>query len=211
MKKKIKFYFAYIAAINIIFFVMQLIIPGFTGLMVLNKSALYGFQVWRFVTAMFVHGGVMHLVLNLFSLLLFGIILESTIGSRRFLTVYLVSGILGNIIAVNFYDSSLGASGAIYGVIGAVTVLRPMMMIWAFGIMMPMFIAAIAWIIADVLRMLGAFGETNIGSIAHLSGIVAGIFFGFYYRSRFRIKKKRNDRLHIHEKDIENWEDYYMR
>lgn len=161
---------------------------------------------------MFVHGGLMHLMFNLFSLLLFGIILESTIGSRKFLIVYLSSGILSNIISVNFYNSSLGASGAIYGIIGTVTILRPMMMIWAFGIMIPMFLAAIGWVIADILRMLGAFGETNVGSIAHLSGIVIGILFGIYYRVRYSQRKDRKKtKVHIHDKEIENWEDYYMR
>jgi len=101
----------------------------------LNGDAFDG-EIWRFLTAVFLHGGVGHILFNGFALLLFGSILERFVGGRRFLIVFFVTGILANLISVNFYSSSLGASGAIFGVIGALVIVRPGLTVWAFG--MPM-------------------------------------------------------------------------
>ncbi|MEK6831009.1 MAG: rhomboid family intramembrane serine protease [Nanoarchaeota archaeon] len=182
LKNKNKFYSLWLLLIISLVFVLQLLIPKFTDFFLLNGSALTNFQYWRFLTAIFLHGSLTHLLFNLFALFFFGIILEKEIGSKNFLLVFFFSGILANLIAVNFYESSLGASGAIYGIIGMLTVIKPLMMVWTFGMIMPMFIASIIWITADVLRTLGAFGTTNIGSIAHLSGIAIGILLGFLFR-----------------------------
>ncbi len=104
-----------------ILFLTQLLISGFTELFLLNSSSYL--QIWRFVTAIFLHGGLAHLLYNIFALALFGSMLERLIGSTRFLMVFFVTGVLANIVSVNFYDSSLGASGAIFGVIGALIVI----------------------------------------------------------------------------------------
>ncbi len=184
---KNKFFFLWLIFIIIIFFILQFI-PGFTEIFLLNKSAIDSYQIWRFPTAIFLHGDLTHLIFNIFALFIFGLALENIIGSKRFLAVFLFSGIIANIIAVNFYESSLGASGAIYGILGTLTILRPFMIVWTFGMIMPMFIASILWISADVLRTLGAFGSTNIGSIAHLSGIAVGILIGLFLK--IKIYKK---------------------
>jgi len=185
-------------------------IPGFTETFVLNQKAISNFQIWRFVTAIFLHGGIIHLAYNLFALLLFGLILEKLIGSKKFLIVFLTSGILANIIGVNFYSSSLGASGAIYGILGCITILNPMMTVFAFGILMPMFIAAILWITADLLRILGLFDPGNIGSMAHLSGIAIGIFLAFFLRKNIK-KARKQDKINIPETYVNAWEDNYVK
>jgi uncharacterized protein len=188
---------------------MQWIIPGFTELFILDKAAtLYHYEIWRIVTSIFLHGGVAHLLYNLFALALFGIILERIIGSRRFLLVFFFSGILANIVSVNFYESSLGASGAIYGILGCLAVIRPMMMVWVFGIPMPMFIAAILWVGGSIL---GIFIPSNIGDIAHLSGIVVGFLAGLFLRGRFAERKITGRRVDIPDEYMQEWEDRYMR
>lgn len=181
---KSKFYSLKLLLIISVVFILQIIIPKFTELFVLNQKAPTNFQFWRYLTSIFLHGSLTHLLFNLFALFFFGIILEKEVGSRNFLIVFFFSGILANLIAVNFYPSSLGASGAIYGIIGALTIIKPLMMVWTFGLIMPMFIASILWVTADVLRTLGAFGQTNIGSIAHLSGIAIGILCGILLRKK---------------------------
>ena len=186
-------------------------IPGFTDLFVLNDKANNG-EVWRFVSSIFLHGSITHLLFNLVALLFFGFVLEKLVGSRRFLVIFLASGIIANIISINYYDSSLGASGAIYGILGALTIIRPFMMVWAFGAIMPMFLASIVWAAGDVLRILGLFGETNIGSIAHISGIVIGLIIGIYYRFGVRSgMKKNNFRISFDEKDFKSWEDNFLK
>ncbi len=207
---KIKYAFLWLSLICVIAFALQNLTGGFTELFVLNFYALYGFQVWRFLTAIFLHGGIVHLLYNLFALLFFGFILERKIGSRNFLIVFFISGIIGNIIAINFYSSSLGASGAIYGILGCLAIINPMMMVFAFGILMPMFIAAIVWIIGDLMGVFG-FGGSNIGYIAHLGGVFVGIAAGILIRWIYLKENEKEGRVIIDEKSIGEWENRWMR
>ncbi|MFH1307672.1 MAG: rhomboid family intramembrane serine protease [archaeon] len=187
-------------------FIFQVIIPGFTDVFVLNQLSYS--QPWRLITAIFLHGSLTHLVFNLFALLLFGLILEKFIGWKNFLAIFFVSGILANLFSVNFYSSSLGASGAIMGVIGALTVIRPGMPVWAFSVPMPLIIASFLWTIGDVLGAFG-YGQGGIGNFAHLSGLAIGLIFGIYFKSKIR-RKKKMPRVEIPEQGIRLWEDRYL-
>ncbi|MEN9626356.1 MAG: hypothetical protein RL557_684 [archaeon] len=207
---KSKFTSIWLCAIIIIIFIFQLIIPNFTEFFILNDRASNG-EFWRFATAMFLHGDIAHLLYNLFALFFFGLFLEKYVGSRKFLTVFFVSGIIANVIALNFYESSLGASGAIYGVIGALTVLQPSLLVFAFGLPMPIIIASGLWVGGDILRTMGAFGETNIGTIAHLTGIMVGIIYGFMLRRKLRTSHQNNYVQKIDDRLIRQWEDNFMK
>jgi hypothetical protein len=198
-----KFYSLWLSGVIIIFFIFQSISPPFTESLVLNENSFS--QPWRFVTAIFLHGSLSHLVYNLFALILFGLILESLIGSRKFLFIFFFAGILANLISVNFYLASLGASGAIFGIIGALTAVRPLMFVWAFGLPMPMFVASILWIIGNIIQ---TFVPSNIGTIAHLSGIFFGFALGLLFRKKQ--KKEKKEKIVINEKDIRKWEDNWM-
>ena len=205
---KNRFFTLWLSLICIVVFVFQSIIPGFTELFVLNSGAVYGGELWRFASAIFLHGSLSHFLFNLFALVIFGLILEKIIGSWKFLVVFFFSGIIANIISVNFYSSSLGASGAIMGILGCLTVLEPLMMVWAFGILMPMFIAAIVWIIGDVL---GVFMPSGVGNIAHLSGIGIGFAIGLLLRySGAETISKKSSIIKFDEQSVRNWEDRYI-
>ena len=128
-------------------------------------------------------------------LVIFGLILEKLIGSNKFLIVFFTSGVLANIIAFNFYPSSLGASGSIMGIIGALTIIRPMMGIFAFGMIIPMFIAALIWIFIDLI---GVFIPDNVGHYAHLSGIAFGLILGIF----FRLNAEKVKRQHRHNIEV---------
>jgi uncharacterized protein len=207
--ERFKFYALKLSGIMIIVFVLQLLIPLFTDVFVLNEQAFP--QVWRFLTAVFLHGGLAHLFYNLFALALFGSILEKIIGGKKFLIVFFLTGILANIFSVNFYNSSLGASGAIFGVIGALVIVRPMQVVWAFGLPMPIFVAGIAWAIGDIIGAVGFLSGNpldNTGNLAHLSGMFFGLVLGFLFR---RKRKKRNQRIVINEKSVRDWEEGFFR
>ncbi len=208
VKSKFKFYFLWLSLICVFVFGLQNLpgIPGFTETYVLNSDAVYSGEVWRVFTAIFLHGSMVHLLYNMFALLLFGFILERLIGSKRFLILFLVSGVVANLFAMNFYGSSLGASGAIYGVLGAIIVLRPMMMVWAFGLMMPMFVAGILWVVGDVMGVFG-FGDAGVGRMAHLSGIFIGFLWGLWWRVFGKRVKAREEKVEIPEDVVEAWED----
>lgn len=188
----------------ILVFIMQLVFPSTTGLILLDQNSFS--QPWRFLTAIFAHGGAGHLLYNIFALALFGSILEYNIGSRKFALIFFVTGIVANIIAVNFYPSSLGASGAIFGVIGAIVVLRPSLVVWAFGLPMPMFVAGILWAAGDII---GIFVPSNVGNIAHLAGMAIGLLFGAVYRN-WRYQTRPPTRAYINENHIRDWENRYL-
>jgi membrane associated rhomboid family serine protease len=201
---KFRFYALKLCLICVVVFILQVLVPIFTEVFVLSEASFQ--QPWRFVSAVFLHGSLIHLLYNLFALALFGSILEKVIGSKKFLWVFFLSGIFANLIAVNFYTSSLGASGAVYGILGCLAFLRPGMMVWAFGFPMPMFIAAILWVGGAVL---GIFMPSNIGHIAHLSGILVGFLFGLFLKLGKR-KRRKKRKIVISEPDMRNWEDRYV-
>jgi len=87
-------------------------------------------EYYRFVTAMFLHGGFMHIAFNMLILWQLGSILEGALGTRRFIALYLLSGLGGGIVSVMLNDPmvvSVGASGAIFGLMGAYAVLAKKM------------------------------------------------------------------------------------
>lgn len=200
---KLKFFSIWIALMIIIFFLIQKIIPGFEDFLILNNLSYS--QPWRFTSSIFLHGSLIHLLSNLFALIFFGLALEKLIGSNKFLFVYLSSGIFANIIAINFYPSSLGASGAIMGIIGALTIIRPLMNVWAFNMIIPMFIAAILWIFVDSI---GIFMPSNIGHISHLSGIFIGIIFGIFFR--INNPQTKTHKVKVPEHLLRKWETLYL-
>ena len=189
---------------------IYVLINGFTDLFVLDAEKQVEF--WRFLTSVFLHGDAMHLAYNLFALVLFGSILEKLVGSRKFLIVFFATGILANIFSVNFYSSSLGASGAIFGIIGALIVVRPMLTVWAFGMPMPIFIAGVLWGVGDVIGAVGFLTGSpidNTGNLAHLSGMFVGLIFGGFYRNWKR--RRIGFKVKVDESSVRDWEDFYVK
>lgn len=207
---KFKFYALKLSGIMILIFIAQTLFLNFTEFFILNELSFV--QLWRFLTAIFLHGSLVHLIFNLFALFLFGSTLESLIGGKRFLLIFFSTGVLANFVGVNFYDSSLGASGAIFGIIGALVLIRPMLVIFAFGMPMPIFIAGILWMIGDILGTIGFLTGNPIdstGNIAHLSGMFFGLIFGYLLRKKFVKERRKN--VSIDENEIRIWEDTYMK
>ena len=202
-----KLYPLWLALICVLMFVLQNYVSGFTDLFVLNEKALGG-EVWRFVTAIFLHGGLAHITYNMFALVLFGLILEKFIGSNKFLLVYLLSGIIANIIGVYFYPSSLGASGAIFGIIGALTIRKPLMTVWAFSLPMPMFLASALWAAGDLL---GVFMPDGVGHIAHLAGLGIGLLLGVMIKKEKKSNAGFSYTVRIPESSMRRWERKHMR
>ncbi len=204
---KFRFYALKLVVACVLVFIIQVIFNSFTELFVLNQRAY--FEPWRFISAIFLHAGLSHLIFNMFALALFGSILERFIGGWKFLLDFFTTGILANVISVLFYPSSLGASGAIMGVIGALIVVSPLMIVWAFGLPMPLFIAGILWAGGDLI---GLFDSTSgIGHIAHLSGIFFGLLLGLSFRDWRRKKNSRNAMIKLDERYMRSWEDSYLK
>lgn len=216
-EEKFGFWAFKLSGIMIVLFLLQIFVSGFTDLFVLNDLALKG-QVWRFVSSIFLHGDIGHLAYNLFALLLFGSIVERLVGTKKFLFGFFFTGIVANLLSVGFYSSSLGASGAIFGIIGMLIILRPGMAIWAFGMPMPVFIAGILWAAGDIL---GAYAFIvgnpidNTGNFAHLFGMAFGLIYAIFLRFNLktfgRNRKNNTFEIKFHEPSMRNWEDRFMR
>ena len=198
-----KYYSLWLVGVCTVVFIFQIIFPQIT-----DQFALYNFRVfsepWLLVTSIFLHGGFQHLFFNMFALGLFGLILENIIGSRNFLLVFFSSGIVASIGAAMFYPASLGASGAIYGILGTLAVLRPKMSVWVFGVPMPMFVAAILWALIDIV---GMFAPSGIANAAHIFGLGFGVITGLLLRKKFKEKKLMEKPL---SPDEEEAIDYYI-
>lgn len=181
-KQYISFYpvVSTLLAINLIVYLITLI-PGlgdevFWRGMSVNGLIAQG-EWWRVVTSMFLHGGFTHVLFNMFSLFIFGPELERFTGKVRFLTIYFLSGVVGNLTAFMMYDAyyaSVGASGAIFGMIGAFGAL-----VYYTRHLFPQLKQVILPII--VISVIMTFLSPNINIAAHLGGLVAGFLIGMVY------------------------------
>ena len=144
----------------------------------------------------------------MFALALFGLILENVIGSKRFLILYFASGLIAALGSILFYEASIGASGAIFGILGALAVLRPKMVVYVSYVPMPMALAVILW---GAGNLLGLFYPTQIAYAAHLGGLAFGLIFGLVLRKDFGESLKKRQRIDIEDKSFRNWEERYMK
>lgn len=195
-----------LVAVCVIIFILQTIFPFIT-----DNFALYSDQVlyrpYQLVTSIFLHGSFEHLFYNMFALALFGSILEKIIGYKKFLIVYFVSGIIAGIGTIPFYTASLGASGAIFGILGTLTILRPSMTVYVGYVPMPMAFAAIIWAAID---MIGMFAPSGTANAAHLFGLFFGIIIGFYLRKSFGEHRTIRKTETLPDKTMRKWEDEYL-
>jgi membrane associated rhomboid family serine protease len=123
-----------LVALNVGIYLLELAAGGQingTGNRIYVEGVLYGPAVangdwWRLVTSMFLHYGPIHLAFNMFALWFFGAAVEQALGRGRYLLVYVVSGLAGSAGALLFTPESatVGASGAIFGILGAALVLE---------------------------------------------------------------------------------------
>lgn len=154
----------------------------FTDVFGLVPAHIHRGHVWQLVTYIFLHGGFLHLLLNMFSLFLLGPALERAVGSRQFLVIYLLSGVLGGLgwLLISFHAHALcvGASGAVFGVLGAYAALFPhqritLLVFYLFPVTMK------AWVAVSILAVIQLIlvtspGVGGIAYAAHLAGGLAG-------------------------------------
>ena len=136
-------------------------------------------QPWRIVTSIFLHSGITHLLVNMFSLYFLGSFAEISFGRGRFFGLYLLSGIAGGIAYLYFgWDNpaqpAVGASGAIFGLLGGV---------FGYAIRRGTFSTRDPVIgqllLLTVVNLFIGFSIPNISNTAHLGGLVGGLIYGF--------------------------------
>lgn len=175
LKKPIATYI--LIAINIIiFFLMYILGDGSEdAVTLLTFGANYApltkaGEIWRLFTSMFVHIGILHLGCNMYSLLVLGTQLESFFGKTKFLFIYIVSGLIGSMFSVLLTNGlSAGASGAIFGLLGALLYFGYHYRVYLGSVIKSQIIPLI------VLNLTIGFLNSGIDNWAHIGGLIGGI------------------------------------
>lgn len=166
----------------------------------LAEPARYG----TYLSSIFLHGGFLHLLGNLWSLWIFGDNVEDRLGHRRFLVFYLLCGLLAGAVHVGFHPDSqvptIGASGAISGVMGAYLVLFPRAKVLTLIpiLFYPLFVELSAfvflglWFTVQLLSGMLELRETEaaagIAFLAHVGGFAAGAVLQLFFRRRESVR-----------------------
>jgi rhomboid family protein len=187
-----------------------------TVLRLFSPSAAYGFirwfglvpfavthlfRWWQPATYLFLHGGIWHILINMFFLWMFGVDLERSWGSRRFYKYFFLTGIgagLINVLVKTIMDPqgmgsstipTIGASGAIYAVLLAAAIMFPDRQIWLipFPVTIPMKLYVLGAGAIEFFATLGTGGD-NVSHVTHLGGMLIGYLYlrrgSWFYRLR---------------------------
>ncbi len=167
------------------------IVRVFAGLFSLVPAdVVRRFYVWQLVTYLFLHGGFFHILFNMLALWFFGKDLEDIWGTRRFLQFYFFCGVgagvfvvLGNYLFGNPLVPTIGASGAIYGILLVCAVMWPdrIIIFYIFPIKLKYFVMILGAIAFFSVRDL----NSGVSDIAHLSGML----FGYVFLKSSKIRK----------------------
>jgi membrane associated rhomboid family serine protease len=151
------------------------------------------------LSSMFMHGGWLHLLGNMLFLYIFGDNVERTLGRVPFVVFYLVAGLIASFAQIaadpNSLIPSLGASGAIAGVLGAYIVLFPsnrVLVYWGYSaVWVPALLVLGMWFVLQLISGVGeiavnAQAEGGVAYLAHIGGFVTGLIVGFLSRALLR-------------------------
>ncbi len=141
----------------------------------INSKIINDLEVWRLFTSMFLHGNFLHLFSNMVSLLIFGAYVELNFSKYQFISIYVTSGLIGSFFSMLFLPIdviSLGASGAIFGLIGA-----------AFSILImqrdtPLIFLGLIYVIYFVSSSFAP----GINYFAHIFGLLGGLLMGYLFK-----------------------------
>jgi membrane associated rhomboid family serine protease len=177
-------------AVNVAAFLVTFFSPDITLYLGLRPADVFGeLRLWQPITYMFLHGGIFHLLFNMLVLWMFGVELERMWGSRFFTKYYFITGagaaattILLGFLPGDFgnqlyYSLTIGASGAVYGILLAYARYfphRPILMFMLFPIPAKYFVMIIGAI--SLLSSMGGPGS-GVAHIAHLGGLVTGYLY----------------------------------
>ncbi|ASJ12887.1 rhomboid family intramembrane serine protease [Thermococcus thioreducens] len=168
--------------INVSVYVLESILSGnplSISIEVLARLGQWNYAVlnygwwWQLISAMFVHVGLLHIAFNMYFLLMMGRQLEGILGPKRLVMVYLVSGLAGNLLTLLLLPAnsvSAGASGALFGIVGALILITGVVGGNMQGALINAFVL---FLINSILP--------SVNVYAHLGGLLVGMAIGYYY------------------------------
>ena len=163
--------------INVVIFLLQQLSPVVTYYLYYDPT-LTASEPWRLITSVFAHSSIWHIALNMLSLFIFGRILEPMLGRSRYLALYLISGLGGSVavLLLNPGGGVLGASGAVFGLMGAILVI--LRGLGGNGTQLLVLIG---------LNLAIGFIVPNVAWQAHVGGVITGALIALVYvRTRAR-------------------------
>lgn len=163
----------WLIAVNVILYVIPILFGQYNDL--INNYSVWGpaireGQYYRLLTGIFLHGGILHLLFNCYALYVIGAQVENFLGRIKFLIIYLVAGISGALFSVIFGGNfaSIGASGAIFGLMGALVYFGYHYRVYLGTVVKSQIIPLI------VLNLLLGFCVSGIDNFAHIGGLIGG-------------------------------------
>jgi len=176
-------------AINILMYVLSLVISdNFTESLIIlganNRGLVLHGEFYRLITCAFLHGSVLHLFVNMYSLWIIGSQVENYIGKIKYLIIYLLSALMGSLFSIVFLENSLsvGASGAIFGLMGALLYFGYHYRLYLSNALTSQIIPII------VLNLALGFISSSIDNGAHIGGLIGGylatMIVGLKYKSQ---------------------------
>ena len=175
-----------IIGVTLVVYVLQFVSGDFITNLLLYAgvySQPANFEPWRLLTTALVHGSIFHVVLNMYTLWIFGQFLEHSLGRGRYITLYVLSalaGSLGVLLLADPYTPVVGASGAIFGLMGAFLVIQRRLGGNAKQLL----------VLIGINLVIGFIPNLNIAWQAHVGGIVGGAILGFIYVQTRHIRQK---------------------
>lgn len=175
------------------------------------------FPIWfTLLSSMFLHGGVMHLIGNMLYLWIFGDNVEEVLGHLRFVLIYVCCGLVASLAQIfatpNSMIPTLGASGAIAGVMGAYLVWFPahrIRVLFLYNIIeVPALLMIGIWIAMQMWSTLGASSggsEGGVAYLAHVAGAGAGVFVGLLFREQARAQGRFRPELPRYSRDYDRY------
>lgn len=167
-----------------------------------RPSYIFSYRVYTIITHMYIHGNILHLLMNMIFLIFIGIPFEERVGSKKFTLIYFAAGILGILVNawITFYYPLLnpdvigiGASGAIFGVMGAYAFLYPRDEIIAplgpIITKVPVILVAVVYFLIETVYVL-FFVQDSVGHVVHVGGFVSGVYMVFLLRKYEPAKKE---------------------
>lgn len=150
---------------------------------------------WQLVTYMFMHGGFGHLFFNMYTLFIFGSVLENVWGTKKFLTFYFVTGIGAALVNIGVqyltgsFALTVGASGAIYGILMGYAMLYPDSRLTLFFPPVSMKAKWFVLIFAGIELLLGISNNPadNVAHFAHLGGLIFAFLLLMFWKKRRRL------------------------
>jgi len=192
----------------IVFFIQYFISPDLTSLMSYYLGLVpalvvdRGF-VWQIFSYMFLHGGFFHLFLNMYALMIFGMPIEQAWGSKRLLFYYLFTGVGAGItiFIINYFIiggtlafvPTIGASGAVFGLLLAFGMLFPEAQILLFFVVpIRAKYLVVLYGAFELYALISSGGGSNISHVGHLGGLLFGlIYFAFTKKHSLTLKSKK--------------------